>query len=105
MLILLIQIGLVAFAWMRGWKQWALLPPGVAFVLSVLLSGIVATIGGDPGSVSWLSFLFDVSSVVVLIGMVRRPLKQAQLPAQTPATPITQASTPAVEGAEQVTIH
>ena len=103
MLILLLQIGLVAFAWMRGWRQWALLPPGVAFVLGVLLSGVVATIGGDPGSVSWLSFLFDMGSLVVLTGMIRRPLKQTQLTAQTPVTPIAAAST--VEAAEQVTIH
>ena len=105
MFILLLQIGLTFWVLRKGWKKWAFAPPVAAFVLGLLVSGILSAIGIESGYISWLSFLLDLGSIVVLIGMIRRPLNQKQLPAQTQAPLVTAASTQAVEGAEQVTIH
>lgn len=105
MFILLLQIGLTLWALRKGWKKWAFAPPVAAFVLGMLVSGILSAIGIEPGYVSWLSFLLDLGSIVVLIGMIRRPLNQNHLPAQPQALLVTPSSTQAIEGAEQVIIH
>ena len=62
---LLIEIGLIAWAWRRGWKGWALLPFGLALVLAFVGGAAI----GDPDTATGFGAFLDIICMIALVIM------------------------------------
>ena len=76
-MILIAQVLLTVQAWRKGWKGWALLPMGVAFVVGMLLGLVTDEVERlvVPGLIG------DVLSVAALIALSVRGPQPASAPA------------------------
>jgi hypothetical protein len=89
-MLLVLEIGLTIWAWRRGWKGWALLPPvicfGIGFVSGLFMDPFVAmTESENP---AWI--LLDVACIGTLIFMVAKSRKkQEQFTASNFGIPVT----------------
>ena len=95
-MLLVIQISLMIAVWRKGWKAWALVPLGAGFLISVLLSGVVASLGGNPTSLWPFSLLLDLVAIAVLSAMSRRVPQRATLNTAQPVESVAETSAPPV---------
>jgi hypothetical protein len=72
-MLLIAEIGLTVWAWMRGWKGYALLPVGIALPVGFILGLIVGAGGGGTQSILVYGLALDVIVIAVLIFMVAKP--------------------------------
>jgi len=77
-MLLVLEIALTIAAWQRGWKGWALLPLGGFFLLALIVGFIMGAAGASEDSVLGMGFVFDLASIVVLIGMIAKPRRKTQ---------------------------
>jgi hypothetical protein len=77
-MLLALEICLAIAAWQRGWKGWALLPPGIAFGIGFLAGLIMGASGASEGSIFAVGLVADVICIGALIAMVIKPRKKNQ---------------------------
>lgn len=65
---LLVEIGLLIWAWRRGWKGWALLPLGIGLLLAVVVGALM----GDPDAAKGFGLFLDFVCIGILIYMGAR---------------------------------
>lgn len=65
-----IQIVLTLWALNRGWKVWALLPVGISFVAGLVWDLYTGTTGATVANMDSVLILMDLSSMVILVGMI-----------------------------------
>ena len=72
MWLLVLEIGLIAAAWKRGWKLLSLVPVTLTLVIALSLWAFVAS-AGLPLKLLALTLLGDVSAVIALAMMCTSP--------------------------------
>jgi len=82
MWLLVLEIGLIAAAWKRGWKGWALLP--LAIQLSgIFLARVVIDAAGWPqpaaGVVGTVGDVLLIGALVIMVAKPRRPAEPPQV--------------------------
>ena len=76
----ILQIGLIIWAWKRGWKAWALLPFGGAFSVGFVVGFMQGFSGVVYEGCDALYLLADLIALVALVAMIimgREPLESS----------------------------
>ena len=74
-MLIIVEIALTIWAWLRGWKAWALLPLGIALLIGFLIGFIMGAAVLEEG---WLLLLvIDVAAIGALIFMIVKPRRKA----------------------------
>ena len=76
-MLLVLEICLTIAAWQRGWKEWALLPPGIALGGSYLLGSIMFASGASDESILAMGLVWDFVCIGTLIAMIVKARKKS----------------------------
>jgi len=110
-MLLIAEIGLTIWAWRRGWKGWALLPPVLALAI-----GFIVGLTANPydynamDSLMGIGLVMDIVCIIVLIIMVAVPRRKnepvtyepAYTPEAPPYIPPVQSTPPIIEAVAPV---
>lgn len=96
-MLLIIEIALTVWAWMRGWKGFALLPLAIALPVGFVVGFVIGASGGNAqgGAALGIGVFLDLAAIVALVFMIAMPRKsKARMQSQVPPTVATLKTAP-----------